>query len=240
MSNTIVIYTAITTGYDNLKVPSFVSEGVDYIAFSDVDVKSDFWRVIVIDNDEGLDSVRMARKVKILGHSILREYDFSIWIDGNVDVLGDIKELSGLLDDYALVTFKHPARSCIYEEAIACIEHKKEEVEVIERHLGRLKLADYPEMNGLVESNVIFRRYSAEVDALMLSWFSEVMLSTKRDQLSFNYVCWLHNFKYGVMGCENARGNSAYFVVRGDHNPRALWKRILKKTFVAIKERYFA
>ena len=40
-----VIYTSIFGGYDALKDPIFLPEGYDFIAFTDIDLKSNVWEV---------------------------------------------------------------------------------------------------------------------------------------------------------------------------------------------------
>ena len=90
--NNKVIYTAIIGGYDELIEPSFKPKGWDFICFSDRPLKSKTWKV-----KDNLplyeDNTRTARKHKLLAHRLFPNYDFSLWIDGNINVIGDVNEL---------------------------------------------------------------------------------------------------------------------------------------------------
>lgn len=81
----IVCYTAITGGYDGLKDPFVLSEGVDYVCFSDRPLESGIWKTRSMPAElDGLDQVKAQRVVKICPHRYLPEYGVSIWVDGNV------------------------------------------------------------------------------------------------------------------------------------------------------------
>ena len=86
----IAIYTSIFGGYDDLIDDQFQMDGVDYICFTDRDIKSKTWKVVKstpIYND----SNRNAKKYKVLPHRYLKDYDWSIWVDGNIKVISDIR-----------------------------------------------------------------------------------------------------------------------------------------------------
>jgi len=86
-----VVYTAIIGKYDKLKEPKVVSEGFDYVCFTDdVTLKSPIWKIVPVANPQGLDNTRLARKIKILCNFFLKEYDLSIWIDGSVLINCDL------------------------------------------------------------------------------------------------------------------------------------------------------
>ena len=71
-----VVYTAIIGNYDELKEPKVISEGFDYVCFTDdVKLKSKVWKIIVVDNPQRLDNTRLSRKIKILCNFFLKESD---------------------------------------------------------------------------------------------------------------------------------------------------------------------
>ncbi len=190
-----VVYTAIIGKYDKLKEPKVISEGFDYVCFTDnVTLKSHIWKIVPVTNPQGLDNTRLARKIKILCNSVLKEYDLSIWIDGCVLINCD---LNNFLDvNYHgedIVVLTHPYRSCVYEEAEKCIELKKDRPEIIKKQMEDYKLDRYPVANGLVGTGLMIRNHrSKKVEEFMNSWWNEVNLKSKRDQLSFNFVLWKH------------------------------------------------
>ena len=61
----------------------------------------------------------------------------------------------------------------------------------------RYRQEGYPEHNGLIESAILVRELKDQrLISLMEAWWQEVLHGSKRDQLSFNYVCWKHDFVY--------------------------------------------
>ena len=101
-----VIYTAIIGGYDELIEPEFKPDGWDFVCFSDRDLNSNTWEIrktIPLYSD----NTRTARKHKLLTHRFLPEYDISLWVDGNIKVVGNINELLYHLDDCNYATYDH-------------------------------------------------------------------------------------------------------------------------------------
>ena len=87
-----VIYTSIFGNYDKLHYQEYIPDGYDLIIFTDSDIKSDQWEVRK-ESSIYQDNVRNAKRFKILPHRFLKEYDISIYIDGNYIVKKDINEL---------------------------------------------------------------------------------------------------------------------------------------------------
>ncbi|MCE4050847.1 glycosyltransferase domain-containing protein [Bacillus sp. Au-Bac7] len=214
MKKRVVIYTAITKGDDELKEPAIKSNQCDYICFTDDPALiSSTWQIRPLPPSD-LDIERQCRQVKIMPHFFLPEYEFSIWVDGSMEITGDIDELIEqyfLLGDRPLYTFKHPLRDCIYEEANECIKQGCDNEEIIRDQLAKYKEEYYPKHNGLIESSVILRKtHSPDVMQLMEQWWKLVKNFSRADQLSFNYAAWVSGFFYGYLQGDS-RGNSKYF-----------------------------
>ncbi|QFT88420.1 hypothetical protein FIU87_07175 [Bacillus sp. THAF10] len=198
----IVVYTAITNNYDSLKEPTFISPNVDYICFTDnKDLVSDIWEVRLIDNTLTLDHTRKARKYKILPHHFLKEYEYSIWIDGRYLIKGDLVELLNKhLTKSNLAVYNHPQRNCIYQEAKAVVAFRKEEYAIAKKQCNFYRQKGYPKRNGLIASPIILRKHNDQgVRKLMEDWWEQILLFSKRDQLSFNYCAWKNNFNFEII-----------------------------------------
>lgn len=234
----IVVYTCITNNYDNLVEPTYIDNSLTYLAFvSNDEIKSSVWQIKKIDIDQELGPVKTARKIKILAHKYLSEYDCSIWIDGTIDVIGDVKSLVNSLGFPLFVGFKHPFRNCIYSEGKACIKHNKDKKEIINEQLSDYRKEGYPVNAGLIESNVLIRMHnSPSVIKLMEFWWQEVRNKSRRDQLSFNYSVWKTESHFVQIINENARDSFDYFLMRcnGLHRGEQLFSRsfsiLIKKT----------
>lgn len=212
----IAIYTCITGGYDTIKEPSLVTPGVDYICFTDNPaMKSKTWEIRPMPEELlGFSKVKQQRGVKLLPHRYLPDYDISVWIDGNVDMRGNVKEYLKTLDfgKYTVFIPEHPARKCIYKEKDECLRQKKitgDGIALAEKQMKRYKEEGFPTNYGLVQSNIIVRKHNDQycID-LMEKWWSELKDYSHRDQLSFNYALWKignDKFKYLIKTTCNSR-----------------------------------
>ena len=227
----IAIYTSIFGGYDDLIDDQYQMDGVDYICFTDRDLESETWKVIKstpIYNDPN----RNAKKYKILPHRYLKDYDYSIWIDGNIKVISDIRALcngdSYKVYDHMQVFDK---RNCIYDEAQAIlnfgkinsertpergIKNWKDNPKLIADQMNRYISEGYPKNNGLATNPIIVRNHNdSDVIAVMEDWWSEIKYNSKRDQLSFNYIVWKNQFNFVYLQGDSR--NNEYFVSVGKH-----------------------
>lgn len=227
----IAVYTSVFGGYDNLIDEQFQMDGVDYICYTDSDIKSDVWEIrksTPIYNDPN----RNAKKYKVLPHRYLQDYDWSVWIDGNIKVISDIRGLCGgesyKLYDHMQVFDK---RNCIYDEAHAIlnfgkinserypekgIKNWKDNPQLIVKQMNRYISEGYPKQNGLVTTPIMIRNHmNSDTIKHNEDWWSEIKHNSKRDQLSFNYIAWKNKFNFVYL--EGDSRNNEYFVSMGKH-----------------------
>jgi len=121
-SNRFVVYTAIFGGYDELLEPSCSLDNCDFICFTDqANLKSKVWDIRYI-NDKDLPNNMMNRKFKLLPHLYLREYEYSLYIDANIQLVGNPYGLAEkYLKYHNFLTPKHFYRDCVFEEAKECV-----------------------------------------------------------------------------------------------------------------------
>lgn len=180
------------------------------------------------------DPVRNARMYKVLPHKYLSEYEYSVWIDGNLLVRGDVNELIKkylLKSNFAMfdhnqhkkrwkklfwVKNTEDCRDCIYDEAKYLLEimedgKYKDDPEVMKKQIERYRSEGYPEHNGLVVSMVVLRKHN-EPDIIKVDedWWNEIKNNSRRDQLSFNYVAWKNKLKFVYMKGDSRRNK--YFL----------------------------
>ena len=211
----IVCYTCITGGYDVIKEASIKPSNIDFICFTDANVKTNTWKIRPIPEDLSyLSDVKKQRIVKICPHRYLSNYDISIWIDGNISIVGDLNRFVEQynLDDSPLYSRIHPCRNCIYQEAKACIDLGKDDEGNIRRQIQKYKDESYPENIGMVETCILLRKHN-DVKCVLIdnAWATELLQQSHRDQLSFNYICWKHNFLPGSLTKEFEMNSNNYF-----------------------------
>jgi hypothetical protein len=194
-----VVYTAITGNYDELITPEYINIDWDYICFTDnPKLNSEFWQIRRMDESKSLDPVKKARKYKIQPHQYLPEYQISLWIDGNYKIVGNINDyIKRYSTKNSMMCLTHPHRNCLYQEAKAVIELKKDTEKTVSIQTNKYMDENYPKNNGMIASGILYRKHNdPKIKELMDEWWNEVKSLSPRDQLSFNYVCWKKNFHY--------------------------------------------
>jgi hypothetical protein len=194
-----VVYTCIIGEYDDIIEPSFITPGFDYICFTDnPKLESSIWDIKPIPENETLSTlpgVKRQRFIKIRPDIFLKEYELSIWVDGNVIIQGNLNEfLSPVIEeDCSVYVPKHPSRNCIYAESKVVLAMKKDVGNNVNPQMERYKNEHFPEGYGLLQSNILVRKHNSEdCIKLMKEWSNEVINCSHRDQLSFNYCSWKH------------------------------------------------
>jgi len=206
-------YTCIVNGYDVLHPIPEGNDDIDFICFTDdLTMNPLGWKLRPIPSDiKSLDKIKQQRMVKILPNKYLSEYDVSVWIDGNIAPLGNIrKDLLNHLDleSQPIYMRKHPSRNCVYQEKKAVLSLKKASPVIVEKQIKSYMADGYPKNNGMVESNVIVRAHNNQkCCVLMYKWACQIVRWSHRDQLSFNYVSWKYKIGYGTMDVDLIGGN---------------------------------
>lgn len=199
----ICVYTCITGNYDDLKEVR-INEGIDYICFTNnKKIKSETWRIIYIE-DNKLDNHYLSRKIKMLGDPYLdKNYTLSIYVDASIIFKKSVKEfLSNYFDleKDLLAACKHSVRNSINEEAIACIEQKKDNEKTIRRQLSFYQEENFADNLGLLEMTLIIKRHNNPlVRKTMKLWFEMILKYSKRDQLSFMYCLFKTKLPFRVI-----------------------------------------
>lgn len=216
-----VVYTCITSDYDRLSNPKFLTDGFDYVCFTDNKaITSDVWDIRPLPKEtEGLSQVKKQRFVKINPHLLLSEYDMSIWVDGNVTLKGDLNKFvkNVITSDCSVYVPKHPQRDCIYAEANAVVKMGKDKSDITRPQMERYRKEGFPERYGLLQSNIMLRKHNKlDCIKLMEDWFKELKDGSHRDQLSFNYASW-KNIDVKVIYLDKNICKSEFFYWDGTH-----------------------
>lgn len=197
----VAIYTCLTNGYDILRQPLYVEDGFDFLCFVGKGEKtSDYdgvWRIIEIPLTFG-DTAIDSRYPKILPHEFLQDYDYSIWIDANIEITGPAlyeavrKKISEGVE-YCGVS--HPWRKSIYKETLKCLRLRLISFPMAYRTLAWLLKEHMPFNYGLYENNLILRKHnSPSIIALDQLWWEAFKRFPRRDQTTL--MCCI--FKMGI------------------------------------------
>lgn len=239
----IVIYTAIFGGYDVLRKPKVAPKNCDFICFTDAKQEVRGWQMREVKALHD-DPTRNARMYKILPHRFLGGYEYSVWIDGNMLVKGDVNELiDTYLKDTSVAAYNHQyarhrdrkespdSRDCIYQEAetllgLAKRGRVKDDPKLIKTQVERYRREGYPPKRGMLLSMVLLRRHNdLDVMRTMETWWAELKCGSKRDQLSFNYAVWKEKLNVAYIK-DNVRNNKYFLLMPHKHHMKT-WEKFL-------------
>lgn len=209
----VVVYTAITDGYDRLTAPLPADPEISYFCFSDGKSSSVApWTTVDVRHLE-MTAKDRNRYVKMHPHLFLPDHDLSVYVDGSIKIIGDLGSLLTSIEGRkeSIFLYDHPQRNCIYEESEACAFFGHDWRWRIRRQMKGYIGLGYPRNNGLFEAGVMIRRNLPEMRALMASWWAEYATGVKRDQLSLPYVAWRDGVPLGSLGRSDPRFIHDYF-----------------------------
>ncbi len=179
---------------------------------------------------KGLSPKDQNRYIKMHPHEFLPDYDVTVYVDGNIQIVGDLYVLihTALDSPEGIFTYKHMLRSCVFAEAAACAHYSHDWLWTIASQMRRYSMEGYPVDNGLFEANVIIRKNTVNICRLMDTWWCEYRSGAKRDQLSLPYVAWRLGIPLGALGKSDPRFVHHYFRLV-DHPTRRSLKLIIRK-----------
>jgi len=203
----VAVYSCITGGYDRINNPILIDDNLDYFCVSDSSKSMDsIWKFIEIpESTKKYKGGMINRYCKLNPWSLFYDYDFSIYIDGNIDIVSDIRNLCTIAETskIGIAMHLHSSRDCIYNESLICKLYKRGNTSAIENQMVAYRNADFPEHFGMVEATIIIVDLKNPIaKKIMGDWWNELLRSgSGRDQLSFPYVLWKNGFKIDDVGC---------------------------------------
>lgn len=192
----VAIYTAITGNYDKVLEPLFIPQNCRYILFTDnQNIKSDKWEIRPIPEKvkKIKNNILINRYIKMHPKEFLEEFDYSIYIDGNVKTVSDLTTMIGEINDKTgLAIHRHYLRNCIYEESKVCALLRKGNVKNLKEQVKKYKQEGLPNNYGLLECGIIISDLkNPKSEEILNKWWEEFIQSkSNRDQIALPYVIW--------------------------------------------------
>lgn len=205
-----VVYTCMFGYSEHFGNFDYSDPDVDYICFTDdPDLKSDIWRFVLV-NCPALDPARLAKRYKHLPHLFLPEYERSIYIDNTIQLKVTPSSIFERFKNDQMVMLRHPERNCIYDEAEVVKAARYDDPAVVDRQMEFYRRLQYPAKNGLNVSGFLLRNHSSlEMQNACFEWHSQLLLFSKRDQLSWKFCAWLTGFSPTTVN-EDVHNNSMF------------------------------
>ena len=182
------------TNIDIIKVDS----RIDYYFFTDnTTIQSKKWKIVntlLIPADHIIDMKRWtAKNVKFILPSILKDYDYVIWIDSKPKLLSLVITYNSVIDlikknpDIDVFNLSHPERKTAQEELKVTISRGFENVEPANKFLELIK--DFKCDFTLPETCIFVRNTKEHTHEAFLSCYNLMKLhKLKRDQNIYNYA----------------------------------------------------
>lgn len=194
VENKVCVYTVVINDYDFVLPPAVTDDNIDYILFTDnQNIKVKGWQVKAIDSGTSkMTASKINRYYKFFPNKFLSDYEMSLYIDGNISIVGS---LSPLFVDFETSGAKiglclHPTRNTVKEEVEACIQlNKVKSGNHLRTEYNKYLESGFTDCYGLTENNVILRFHNDNtiIEAMEL-WWECLQNSAGRDQISFPFV----------------------------------------------------
>lgn len=200
----IAVYTCIVGGYDDLIQPLVEDSRCDYYylgfnksenigAYKCVDITGRFPNAISNDYH------RINRYCKTHPHIFFPQYDYSVYVDGSIQIQTNISHLLRKIGDIGIASYGMPFAIDTYEHAVSLwYRNGKGEPDGrirIQNQMQRYAEEGFPRLFGLTENGVLVREHNNDnCIRIMDTWWDEVLNYSRRDQLSFMYAIWKNGF----------------------------------------------
>ena len=206
----IVIYTALFGSYDRLPEVPHYSGITKYVCFTDViPEEANGWEFELVETE--FEPIKANRWYKFHPHLLFPEHIFSIYVDANIKIIGNLQDFISYYNNPILAVPRHKYRDCLYQEIDQCLKIGKISLLESEEIKKRYKDSGFPRNFGLAEMSVIIRRHhNSKVIKTMIDWWEEFNKLGKRDQLSFMFVAWKNGLDVNFMK-ENMQKVNPYF-----------------------------
>lgn len=214
----VVVYSCVVNNYDRLMPPRVLPEGVSFVCFTDVPKKRvKGWEMRPLAQPPEInDPALVNRYHKIFAHRVLPDADFSIYVDGNLRIEGDLRPLLAQLiaSNVAMACPRHPERTNVIDEARFCEYWGKfdsNDKAMIGKQLAAYADDGMPKDLPLSANGLILRNHRAKgLDDAMSLWWGELLRFSRRDQISLPYVLWKIGLPYRLIE-ENYATPNPYF-----------------------------
>ena len=186
----VCVYTVLIGGYERLnEQPMAEASAIDFLCFTDdPGLTSATWQIRNVRPLFADDPTRSARALKIRAHSVVPDYDVSLYIDNSVVLLRPPEEVvANLLPDEELVAMvAHGFRDSVRDEFAAVAEARFDAPSRLEEQLAHYESSDHESLDlRPLKGILVLRRHNEPaVVSAMETWYSHVLRYSRCDQLS--------------------------------------------------------
>jgi tetratricopeptide (TPR) repeat protein len=186
----VAVYTAVSKGYDSLKLPEIIDPSFDYFCYTDDETMDGYgvYQILpfpVMAHDPG----RTIRYPKTHPHVLFKDYSVALWLDTSIMITGDIRPLIDEFkhSEFDLATTPHPVRTSLEEEYAACVNLMKDDPVIMRQQIDNYKKEGIEVQTFSENGLLLFKPGSIKLARALETWWEQIQKFSKRDQLSFGY-----------------------------------------------------
>ncbi len=208
----IAIYTCITGNYDNVLQPKCIENNCDYFLITETPPKElGVYRWINVNeviSQNDLSPKDKNRYCKMHPFELFPDYDYSIYLDGSVQIIREITHYTTKVGTIGLAMHRHRKSNDIYSESIFLSWLGAVDKQNLLIDMKRYMEEGFPKQYGQFECGMIVTDlHNSKAHELYINWYNEYMRSSKRDQQSLVYILWHMGYNAEVIGSLSEKYN---------------------------------
>ncbi len=172
--------------------------------------------------DFGSDDIITSRYPKMHPHTLLSDYEYTVWMDGNLVINSNdfYRAIDKKIEEGIIYSgVKHPDKTCVYEDIVACVHAMRDRTSNILRAANFLLKEHFPRHYGMYENNIILRRTdSVAVQAYNNHWWELYLAYPHRDQFMAPYCLREHRIPFDYLFPEGMSAKNCEWIKYIEHN----------------------
>lgn len=198
-----VVYTCTGASLYGLQQPEYIHPEWDYICFTNdkgkIGIKDGVWEYRGIPTGNGVDAELLYHMCVVKPHLLLPEYDFSIWVNPNYKIVGDMELfLASYGRNTSCLAFPSYITDNVYDIMYTGLRGDDENISVRKKCLQYQK-EGYPQHYGMISDKIIIRNHRCEkMCQVMETWWDEALECGRMWEYGFVYAAWKHEFDYAI------------------------------------------
>lgn len=198
-----VVYTCAFFCTQGLQQPEYINLEWDYICFTDdkekIGTKEGVWEYRGFGIEDLGSRELLFRMCALKPHVLLPEYDFSIWVNSNYRIAGDLElYMASYGRNTSFLAFPSYITDDIYDMLYTNMDGDDTNIQVRKKKLQYQK-EGYPAHDCMISDAIIIRNHrDAKMCQVMETWWNEAMQCGRLWEYGFNYSAWKHDFDYAL------------------------------------------
>lgn len=197
----IIVYTCIIGDYDNyISFPkNLKEEGVDYIYITDNNkIKVEGYQMLYVDKIDN-DNKITNRYYKLKMNKLLKNYKYSIYYDGNVEVLNKLKPLLKYVENHDIAMFDYFIFMNVYEQFLGKYSITgTSRQEILNKRYKEYINDGWKDNQVNPNGKFIIRKHNEKLYDFMNDWYEDTKI-IGRDEFTFHYNRWKHNINFNLV-----------------------------------------